>query len=126
MKLHLQNDPNLNIIHAYADAWVRVNEQTYTHSLIVTPQRIIADWQPRQFAALTAAHFAPIVELRPQVLLLGTGPRLRFPNPALTASLHSAGIGVEVMDIGAACRTYNILTGEGRQVAAALLIEETG
>lgn len=126
MKLHLQHGEGLNIIHGYAEGWVRINEHTYMSSLIVTPERIIVDWEPRQVTALAAEHFAWMADLRPEVVLLGTGVRLRFPAPSLTASLYGTGVGVEVMDTGAACRTYNILMGEGRRVAAALLIEKPG
>ena len=72
---------------------------------------------------LTDAHFTPLAELRPELVLFGSGAALRFPRPAWVRRLIEAGIGVETMDTGAACRTYNILAGEGRRVVAALLVE---
>ena len=123
MKIHLQNSDGANIIRGYSRDRVIINQETYTRSLIVLPQRIIPDWSPRLFTELAPEHFVLITELEPEVVLLGTGHRLRFPRPSLIASLIEAQIGLEVMDTAAACRTYNILMGEGRNVAAALLIE---
>ncbi|HLQ25816.1 MAG TPA: Mth938-like domain-containing protein [Acidiferrobacterales bacterium] len=123
MKIHLQNSEGANIIRGYSPDRVIINQETYTRSLIVLPQRIIRDWPPRLFTELAPEHFALIMELEPEVVLLGTGRRLQFPKPSLTSVLVEAQIGIEVMDTAAACRTYNILMGEGRNVAAALLIE---
>jgi uncharacterized protein len=123
MKIHLQNSEGANIIRGYSHDQVIINQETYTRSLIVLPQRIIPDWSPRLFTELTPEHFVLITELEPEVVLLGTGRRLQFPKPSLIAALIKAQIGLEVMDTAAACRTYNILMGEGRNVAAALLIE---
>jgi uncharacterized protein len=100
---------------------VQVNGQRRESSVLVTPEQVL-DWAPAAFAELAEAHFARIAELRPEVVLLGTGARLRFPPSALTAPLARAGIGLEVMDVQAACRTYNILAAEDRIVVAALLL----
>ena len=123
MKIHLQSSDGANIIRGYFPDRIIINQEIHTHSLIVSPQRILRDWPPRRFIELVPEHFAFITELKPEVVLLGTGRRLQFPAPNLTAALVEAQIGVEVMDTAAACRTYNILMGEGRNVAAALLIE---
>lgn len=123
MKFHLQQIHGQNVIRGYAGGRVTVNERVYERSLLVTPERLLADWGPPAFAALTSAHFEAIARLEPEVVVLGTGTRLRFPAPELCVSLTAAQIGLEVMDLGAACRTYNILLGEGRRVAAALIIE---
>lgn len=122
MKMHLQNSGTANVIRAHARGEVRINDQTYSHSLIVTPTQLVLDWGPPDFGALACEHFAAIAQLQPELVLLGTGIRLAFPRPELTVALMHAGIGLEVMDTAAACRTYNILMGEGRQVAAALLL----
>ena len=122
MKLHLQARTGLHLISRYNPGSVSVNEATYTESLILLPDAVIPDWGAADFDALVAGHFERLAALNPEVALLGTGGRLRFPAPALTAALVRAGIGLEVMDTGAACRTYNILAGEGRRVAAALLL----
>lgn len=122
MKLHLEQGGGNNFIRASAHGQVTVNDTVYTCSLVVTPDRILADWGASNLASLRSEHFATIVGLAPQVVLLGTGERLRFPSPTVTRVLIEAGIGLEVMDTPAACRTYNILMAEGRRVAAALVI----
>ncbi len=109
-------------IQAYASGQVTVNHETLRHSLIVSPDRLIRDWPPQAFEDLSAAHLALALALEPEILILGTGARLRFPHPRLTGEIQRRGIGVEVMDTPAACRTYNILLGEQRRVAAALLM----
>ena len=123
MKLHLQPRAGLHLVSRYAAGSVSVNEVTYTHSLILLPDRVVTDWGATGFAGLHTAHFERLAGFKPEVALLGTGARQRFPSPALTAALAHAGIGLEVMDTGAACRTYNILAGEDRRVAAALILE---
>jgi uncharacterized protein len=87
------------------------------------PDDLILDWVPQSLAELQAQHFEALHNFDVQMLLLGTGARLRFPDSRHLAPLYERGIGVEVMDTPAACRTYNILMAEGRQVAAALLID---
>jgi len=124
MKIQLEMGAGLNQIRAYAPGQVTVNQTIYTRSLIVTPQRVIADWPPLAFAELDETHFEILAGLRPEVVILGTGARLRFPKPASLRALVEVNVGVEVMDTGAACRTYNILLGDGRRVAAALLMIE--
>ena len=126
MKIHLESGIGQNLIRAYAAGSITINQEVYTSSLILTPQRVIADWPPVRFADLAATHFEALAVLKPEIVILGTGARLRFPAPSVTRALVEAKIGLEVMDTGAACRTYNILTSDGRRVAAALLmIEET-
>jgi uncharacterized protein len=107
-------------IDGYDQHGVVVNEQTYTHSLLVMAD-YLSDWQVTGFAELTRAHFERLRALQPEVVLLGTGDKLRFPTAELLAPLIQAQIGVEVMDRAAACRTFNLLAGDGRNVLAALL-----
>lgn len=126
MKIHLERGAGLNIIRAYDVGTVRIKDDEYRHSLIVTPATVIADWAPQGFDQLQPEHFRQIAVLMPEVVLLGTGVRLRFPHPGMTRALIDANIGMEVMDTGAACRTYNILLAEGRNVAAALLLDDRG
>lgn len=121
MKIHQETAAGQHVIRAYAPGRITVNQEDYSGSLIVTPQQIIADWRPRAFADLAAPDFEMLATLNPEVVLLGTGGRLQFPAPSLTRALIEANIGLEIMDTGAACRTYNVLVGEGRRVAAALL-----
>ena len=122
MKISLDGGTATYRILSYAQGQVAVNEQILTRSLVVMPEQLLSDWPPQGFDALAAEHFALIEVLRPEIVLLGTGASLRFPAPALLVPLYDAGIGVEVMDTGAACRTYDILMAEGRAVAAALLM----
>ena len=99
-----------------------VNGARYESSLVVLPDRIVEDWNVQTFDALTQDNISALALLKPELVLLGTGEVLRFPDSKLLASLVAAGIGAEIMDTRAACRTYNILAEEGRNVAAALII----
>ena len=126
MKLHLNTDANQRLFTGYGSNHVVINGHRHESSLLLTAQGIeIAPWVGLNFEALTAAHFEWIAHRELDILLLGTGTRLRFPHPSLTRSLVEARIGLEVMDIGAMCRTYNFLIAEGRSVGAAVLIEPT-
>jgi uncharacterized protein len=111
-----------NTFTGYGDGYVEVNRKRYSSSLVVAAERLVADWPVSRVEGLTADHLAALVALSPEIVLLGTGPRFHFPPPVLLAPLYQAGIGVEVMDTPAACRTYNILLGEGRNVVAALVL----
>ncbi|MDO8438351.1 MAG: Mth938-like domain-containing protein [Nitrosomonadaceae bacterium] len=123
MKLHLSRlSEQNNMFTGYGTGYVMVNQMRYERSLIILPDRIIEDWLAQTFEQLAIEHFEYLLSLRPEIVLLGTGTTLRFPHPSLTKTLIASKIGVEVMDTTAACRTYNILTAEGRRVAAALLI----
>lgn len=120
MKLHASGLTHLNTFTGYGSGFVMVNEVRHDASLIVLPEAL-HPWSAQDFATLTEEHFAQVAALCPEVVLLGTGDRLRFPHPRLTQALASARVGLEVMDLQAACRTYNILMAEERKVAAALL-----
>ncbi len=89
----------------------------------MSAQAVEPGWHAGPFGTLAAADLAPLAALAPEVLILGTGKAFGFPHPSVLAPLHAAGIGVEVMDTRAACRTYNILLGEGRRVVAAIIVE---
>jgi uncharacterized protein len=121
VKLQATARSRLNTFTGYGEGFVLLNGERRDASLLVLPERVLA-WAPASFEALAEEHFAQIAQLRPEVVLLGTGSRLRFPQPRLTAPLANAGIGLEVMDAPAACRTYNILMAEERHVVAALLL----
>ncbi|MDN5751713.1 MAG: Mth938-like domain-containing protein [Nitrosospira sp.] len=122
MKLHLSGFSEQNMFTGYGSGYVVVNKTRHEQSLIVLPDRIIENWEATTFEQLTAEHFDFLLSLQPEMVLFGTGATLRFPHPSLTKTLITSKIGVEVMDTNAVCRTYNILTAEGRRVAAALLI----
>ena len=120
MKLHASSAAGRNVVTAYGDDYVAVNGERRASSMVLLPDRVL-DWEPQAFDRLRVEDFDFLKALEVEIVLLGTGPRQRFPHPRLTAPLAGAGIGVEVMDLQAACRTYNILVAEERKVAAALL-----
>jgi len=122
MKLTLEASSRVNLIRAYSSQEIQIGERRLHASCIVTSDTLICDWEPASFAQLTPAHLEPILALQPELVLLGTGASQRFPPAAIRAALTAHGIGLEVMDLGAACRTFNILVQEERRVAAALFL----
>ncbi len=97
-------------------------EEHLTASFVIAPQHLVRNWPPQRFEELNEAHLRFIATLDPEVVLLGVGPKIRFPNPAWLKTFHQHGVGVEIMDNGAACRTYNILMTEGRNVVAGFIV----
>lgn len=122
MKLHASAPGGANTITGYGADYVVVNGERRGSSVIVMPERILP-WAAASFEALSAEDFIFLKNLNTEIILLGTGARQRFPHPRLIAPLARAGIGLEVMDTQAACRTYNILVAEARNIAAALLFQ---
>ena len=123
MKIERETAAARNAFTAYGEGWVEVAGRRLTGSLVVAADRVLEGWAAGGIGALTEAETAALLDWKPEVLLLGTGAAFRFPDPAAVAPLYRAGVGVEVMDTKAACRTYNILLGEGRRVVAALIVE---
>lgn len=123
LKIHLESgDKNQNIILGYDAGSVSINHETYTSSLIVCPDTIVENWGPAAITALGNEHLQSLLELKPEVILIGSGQSLIFPPAEILRPLVEAGLGYEVMDTGAACRTYNILMAEGRRVVAGLIV----
>jgi uncharacterized protein len=122
MKFHLQI-PASNLVTATGDGWVRVGTQEFRENIVLTPDTVTPGFAAGGFDALTEADFERLLATSPEIVLLGTGASQRFPPPRITAPLARARVGLEVMDTRAACRTYNILVGEGRTVLAALLLQ---
>lgn len=122
MKLQLAQTDGQNVVTAYGDSHVSVNAVRHTSNLIVLPDRLVPAWTSATFETLTCVDFELLAALDTEIILLGTGRQLRFPRPELMLSLVHAQKGLEVMDLPAACRTYNVLVSEGRRVAAALLL----
>ena len=125
-RMKLQPDKSNSLtINAYGPGWIEVNAQRFTSSLVVSslagssPQA----WEVKRFEDLTPSDFEILAHSGAELVLFGSGQRLRFPQPAWLSSLFSKGIGMETMDTAAACRTYNILASEGRKVVVALLLE---
>src|SRR5687768_12965150 len=104
----VQRGTDGNLIRACSPHEITVRDQVIRHSLLLSAQEIVADWPPQNAGALTAEHLEAALELLPEVILLGTGPRQHFPDPRVLLPAQRAGVGVEVMDTPAACRTYNI------------------
>ncbi|WP_435102222.1 Mth938-like domain-containing protein [Arhodomonas sp. AD133] len=123
MKLTQETGDATYRVRAYEAGRIHVNEASYDTSLLLAPNTLITDWPPERFEDLDAEHIDAVLALEPEVVLLGTGDRQRFPSRAIMLAVLERGIGIEVMDTQAACRTYNILMAEGRHVAAALLLE---
>ena len=123
--MKLQSDPHsgANTITGYGDGYVEINKTPYAHAVVLSSDGAISEWSVQSFDDLEAHHFSQLVDLKPELILIGTGKRQRFPKPELLKALISGKIGFEIMDSQAACRTYNILVGEGRQVLLALIVE---
>jgi uncharacterized protein len=109
-------------IRSYAQGRLRVNDEVLERSVVVAPDQLVTDWPPQTLAELDDQHLQPVLDLQPEVVILGTGTVQRFPDRAILQRVLAAGVGVEVMETGAACRTYNILMAEDRRVVAALLL----
>ncbi len=116
-----ENQANYQV-RAYRPGFIQINATTYTKSVIISPHQLITDWPPQAITMLSAEHLHLILTLKPTLLLIGTGAKLQFPAIETYGELLNHGIGVEIMDTSAASRTYNILTAEDRNVAAALII----
>ena len=125
MKLHADKLDTQSVT-AYGEGWIAVNGQRHTQSLVLASSGQLVPWTCTRFEDLTEAHFSMLASLMteaPELVVFGSGSKLRFLPPALLRSLMGQRIGVDTMDTTAACRTYNILASEGRRVVAALLIE---
>ena len=122
MKLHLTQAEDSNLITAYGDGFVDVNKQRYSQTLIVMPKELVLDWSAKGFKSLSEQDLNALLPFSPEVILLGTGKTHQFVHPKLLKTLAENGISIECMTTDAACRTYNILMSEGRNVAAALLL----
>ena len=122
LKLHIQAPSDFNTVTAYGVGYIEVNRIRHTGSLIVAPDVPIRQWEARDVEQLRAEHFEAVLELAPELVIVGTGANQQFLPPRTTAALTRAGIGFEVMDTAAACRTFNILLAEGRRVVGAFLV----
>lgn len=123
MKFQPDSLDGVNTITRHDGAQLWVGNQPHSGSVIVPWSGAVQSWAPNDFAALTPEHFDELLQLAPELVIFGSGLRLRFPQPGLLRGLIARRIGVESMDTAAACRTYNVLASEGRMVVAALLLE---
>ncbi|KQV54444.1 MULTISPECIES: Mth938-like domain-containing protein [unclassified Duganella] len=124
MKLHSSTTGQYQTVSGYFEGGVEINGKPYDYSLLVLPEIAPRPWPVAQFEELTVEHFEQLLAEQPDVVILGTGERQRFVHPRLAAPLTARQVGVECMDTNAACRTYNILMGEGRKALLALIIEK--
>lgn len=123
MQLDLEQSSG-NFIRSFSPGELRVNDELITVPVILTAEEVIDGWSPAPFDQLTIADFEAAMKRDPEVLLFGTGPTQRFPKASLIAAVMQHGVGFEVMDTAAACRTFNILVSEHRRVVAALLVND--
>lgn len=123
MKLSLDSGAGIVVTGAGA-GWIRIGTEEVRDNVVLTPDRVVPGFAPRGFDALEAADFAALLPHEPELVILGTGASQRFPHPRVLASLIDVRVGVETMATLAACRTFNILSGEGRRVVAALIVAE--
>jgi uncharacterized protein len=122
MKFTRELAGNVNVVRAYQPGSVRIGERIVNRSCLFNATQLLAEWPPRSVAELTVAHFDAAFAWEPEIFLLGTGVRQEFPSREIYAAILARGIGFEVMDTGAACRTYNVLVSEDRRVVAGLII----
>ncbi len=113
-------------ISGYGADWVSIAAEKISSSVVIGSRGQRLDWGCNSFDDLGTHHFEMLVALAPEIVIFGSGSRIRFPKPQWLTPLYTKRIGLETMDMQAACRTYNILAGEGRDVVLALLIEKTG
>lgn len=122
--MKLQPDqPDVQTLTAHGPGWVAINNEKVDRSVVVGSHGERFDWDCTDFSELGASHFERLAAAGVEMIIFGSGTRIRFPQPAWLQPLMALRIGVETMDTPAACRTYNILAGEGRHVLAALLVE---
>lgn len=122
MQLSQENPDFGYVLRGTSAAGVLVNQETLARSFLLAPNELVPDWRPVSAEDLRPEDMAPLLAMTPALVLLGTGPRQRFPAPAVMAELLTRGIGIEVMDNAAAARTFNVLATEGRRVVAAFLL----
>ena len=122
MKFH-PDQTDAQTISGYGPGWIAINGERRDTSVVMGSQGLRLDWQASRFEDLTEAHFAVLATQGAELVIFGSGTKLRFPPPAWLQPLMRSRIGLETMDTQAACRTYNILAAEGRSVLVALLLE---
>ncbi len=120
-QLTLEKPGDHLFVRSVSDAGIRVGQQLYTGGLLLSAQSLQENWGPSQLDELRDEDLEPVIALDPEVILLGTGATQQFLHPSRLAPCHRARIGIELMTTEAACRTFNVLVSEGRQVVAALL-----
>ena len=111
-----------NFIRSFSPGELRINDAVYAGHVIITPDAVVENWSPAEITSLSIADFDAALSASPELIVFGTGVRQVFPPATVTTEILRRGIGFEVMDTTAACRTFNVLIGDGRRIVAALLI----
>ena len=122
MKFTLEASTGVNLVRGYSDSEIRIGDLCVGGSCLVTAEQVLTHWGPAEFADLTLAHADTLLALEPEVVIVGTGMTQQFAPLPLRKALAARGIGLEAMQLGAACRTFNVLVQEERRVAAALFL----
>ncbi|WP_455554977.1 Mth938-like domain-containing protein [Comamonas sp.] len=122
MQLHADQS-DVQMVTSYGPGWIAVNKVQHTGSMLIGSSGFLRPWNCQRFEDLTPAHFAELAALNAELIVFGSGEKIRFVHPSWLQPLMEKRIGLETMDTHAACRTYNVLAGEGRNVIAALLLE---
>ena len=123
MKLHQIDLAGVNLVHSFRSGKFNINNTQYKQSIIVSADNVIENWKPQYFNQLTIQDFELLASFDAEIVILGTGEKLRYPSSDLLEPLRKQKSGFEIMNTEAACRTYNILIGDGRNAIAALLQE---
>jgi uncharacterized protein len=124
MRLNDDTSAGAILVHSYAPGEVRIGAMVLRRSCLIRADRLVSDWRPQTIAELTESDLQAVFALEPQIIVLGCGTRQKFPDARISGAILARGIGCEMMDTGAACRTYNVLVSEDRRVVAALLLKD--
>ena len=122
MRLTDDRSGSVLLVRSYAPGEVRVGDRVLRRSCLISAERLVEEWRPQTLDELTETDLQAVFDLQPEIVVLGSGPQQRFPEPRLLAAIMARGIGCEVMNTGAACRTYNVLVSEARRAVAALFL----
>ena len=125
MEIQLEKQPTGYHVNSFNDNEIVIGEICYISSLVVAPTHVIPDWPPQHSDEIQMNDFDAILDLQPELVLVGTGNTLRFPDSEIYKRIIRAGLGIDFMDSRAACRTYNILAAEGRHVVAGVIINQS-
>ena len=124
LKMELDNDTKGYTINSYNEGVVVINDIPYENSLIISSSKLVANWPVNSISDINDVTLKPLIDLSPEIIIIGTGQNLKFPPPAALKSIINNGIGYEIMDTQAACRSYTILNSEYRRVVAGLIIDQ--
>jgi uncharacterized protein len=122
IKLNNVNHPNVNKITAYSDNWFKLGDRIVKKNIVISKDYIYEDFLPKDYQDFALLHLNKLILWQPEIILIGSGKTLNFPNKEWGEYLNKRNIGFEIMDTGAACRSYNLLIDEGRNIVACLFL----